>query len=101
MPAIVAEALTKTYRYHRKAPGLRGSLASLVRRESLQTRAVDGSRSPSSRARSWASWDQTAPARPPPSRCCAACSIPAAGRPPCWATPHGRRERAYLRRMAW
>ncbi len=42
MPAISAVDLAKTYRYHRKEPGLRGSLKGLVRRETLVTRAVDG-----------------------------------------------------------
>ena len=42
MSAIVAVELAKTYRYHRKEPGLRGSLKSLIRRETLETRAVDG-----------------------------------------------------------
>ncbi len=42
MAAIVATDLSKTYRFHRKAPGLRGSIASLFRRETLETRAVDG-----------------------------------------------------------
>lgn len=41
MTAIIAEHLTKTYRSHRKAPGLRGSLASLLRRETIETSAVD------------------------------------------------------------
>ena len=42
MPAISVVDLAKTYRYHRKEPGLRGSLVSLVRRQTLETRAVDG-----------------------------------------------------------
>ena len=42
MAAIEVANLTKTYRFHRKEPGLLGSLKSLVRRESLETRAVDG-----------------------------------------------------------
>ena len=42
MAAITVVDLAKTYRYHRKEPGLRGSLISLVRRQSLETRAVDG-----------------------------------------------------------
>ena len=42
MPAIAAIDLVKTYRYHRKEPGLRGSLHALFRREMLETRAVDG-----------------------------------------------------------
>jgi viologen exporter family transport system ATP-binding protein len=42
MPAIHVVDLVKTYRFHRKQPGLRGSLKSLVRREMLETRAVDG-----------------------------------------------------------
>ena len=41
-PAIAVTHLAKTYRYHRKEPGLRGSLASLLRRKTLETRAVDG-----------------------------------------------------------
>jgi ABC-2 type transport system ATP-binding protein len=40
MPAITVENLSKTYRYHRKAPGLRGSLAGLLRRQTLETQAV-------------------------------------------------------------
>src|SRR5436305_9443751 len=40
MDVIEAEGLTKTFRYHRKAPGLRGSLASLFRRERLEKSAV-------------------------------------------------------------
>lgn len=39
---ITATRLAKTYRYHRKEPGLRGSLKSLLRRETLETCAVDG-----------------------------------------------------------
>ncbi|MBI3973032.1 MAG: ATP-binding cassette domain-containing protein [Chloroflexi bacterium] len=42
MAAIDVAGLSKTYTFHRKAPGLRGSLQSLFRRETLQTRAVDG-----------------------------------------------------------
>ena len=42
MPAIEVVDLAKTYRYHKKEPGLLGSLSSLVRRESLEKRAVDG-----------------------------------------------------------
>src|SRR5438094_10518890 len=41
MAAIAVANLTKTYRFHRKEPGLFGSLKSLVRRRSLETRAVD------------------------------------------------------------
>jgi ABC-2 type transport system ATP-binding protein len=40
MAAIIVADLSKTYRYHRKEPGLRGSLASLVRRQMLETQAV-------------------------------------------------------------
>src|SRR6266545_415600 len=40
MPAITVDNLSKTYRYHRKAPGLRGSIAGLLRRQMLETRAV-------------------------------------------------------------
>jgi ABC-2 type transport system ATP-binding protein len=40
MPAISVTNLSKTYRYHRKAPGLRGSLAGLLRRQTLETHAV-------------------------------------------------------------
>src|SRR5690349_16264516 len=40
-PAIQAAALSKTYTYHQKAPGLRGSLQSLIRRRTLQRTAVD------------------------------------------------------------
>src|SRR4029079_3973475 len=40
MPAISVANLSKTYRYHRKAPGLRGSLAGLLRRRRLETHAV-------------------------------------------------------------
>src|SRR4051794_28804426 len=40
MDAIQAESLTKTFRYHRKTPGLRGSIASLFRRERLEKTAV-------------------------------------------------------------
>ncbi len=42
MPAIVVTDLQKTYRFHRKEPGLLGSLKSFVRRQTLETRAVDG-----------------------------------------------------------
>lgn len=41
MPAITVEHLLKTYRFHRKAPGLRGSVASLFKRTMLETQAVD------------------------------------------------------------
>lgn len=41
MPAISVARLSKTYRYHRKEPGLRGSVAGLFRRRTLETRAVD------------------------------------------------------------
>ncbi len=40
--AVAVVDLTKTYRYHRKEPGVRGSLRSLVRRRMLETRAVEG-----------------------------------------------------------
>ena len=42
MAAIEVADLSKTYTYHHKAPGLRGSLESLVRRRTLEKRAVDG-----------------------------------------------------------
>ena len=42
MLAVEADALSRTYRVHRKAPGLRGSLAALFRRQTVETRAVDG-----------------------------------------------------------
>ena len=42
MAAIEVVNLAKTYRYHRKEPGLRGSVASLFRRAALETRAVAG-----------------------------------------------------------
>ncbi len=42
MAVITAVDLVKTYRYHRKEPGLRGSIKSLFRRQMLETRAVDG-----------------------------------------------------------
>ena len=42
MAAIQVVDLAKTYRYHRKAPGLIGSIKSLFRREMLEKEAVDG-----------------------------------------------------------
>jgi ABC-2 type transport system ATP-binding protein len=42
MAAIVVDELAKTYRYHRKEPGLLGSVKSLVHRQTLQTHAVAG-----------------------------------------------------------
>jgi len=39
---IAVTNLVKTYTYHHKEPGLRGSLRSLVRRRTLEKRAVDG-----------------------------------------------------------
>jgi ABC-2 type transport system ATP-binding protein len=42
VPVIDATDLARTYRYHRKEPGLAGSLRSLLRRQTLETRAVDG-----------------------------------------------------------
>ena len=42
VPAIAVTDLIKTYRFHQKEPGLRGSLLSLVRRRTLENRAVDG-----------------------------------------------------------
>ena len=42
MTAITVVDLAKTYRYHRKEPGLRGSLKSFLRRQTLETHAVDG-----------------------------------------------------------
>ena len=41
-PAISVEGLEKTYTFHQKEPGLRGSLASLFRRRTQERRAVDG-----------------------------------------------------------
>jgi ABC-2 type transport system ATP-binding protein len=41
MSAIVAHHLTKTYRTYRRDAGLRGALAGLLRRETIETRAVD------------------------------------------------------------
>jgi ABC-2 type transport system ATP-binding protein len=40
--AIEVRGLTKTYRYHRKEPGLRGSVRALFRRRVRETRAVEG-----------------------------------------------------------
>jgi len=40
--AISVAGLTKIYRYHRKEPGVRGSLRGLVRRRMRETRAVEG-----------------------------------------------------------
>ena len=42
MAAIVVDELAKTYRYHRKEPGLLGSVKSLVHRQTLETQAVRG-----------------------------------------------------------
>jgi ABC-2 type transport system ATP-binding protein len=39
--AVDVRGLSKTYRYHRKEPGFRGSLRALVRRQTLETRAVE------------------------------------------------------------
>jgi ABC-2 type transport system ATP-binding protein len=39
--AIEVSGLVKTYEYHHKEPGLRGSLSSLFRRRTLERRAVD------------------------------------------------------------
>jgi ABC-2 type transport system ATP-binding protein len=39
--AVSVSGLSKTYRYHRKEPGLRGSLGALFRRRTLETRAVE------------------------------------------------------------
>ncbi|OGG46384.1 MAG: ABC transporter [Candidatus Handelsmanbacteria bacterium RIFCSPLOWO2_12_FULL_64_10] len=41
-PAISVRHLSKTYRVHKKDPGLWGSLKSFVRRETFDVRAVDG-----------------------------------------------------------
>src|SRR3712207_656441 len=41
MSAITVVELSKTYRYHHKEPGLLGSIKSLVRRQTLEKRAVD------------------------------------------------------------
>jgi ABC-2 type transport system ATP-binding protein len=41
MAAISVTNLSKSYRYHRKEPGLRGSIVGLIRRQTLETRAVD------------------------------------------------------------
>lgn len=41
MAAIEVAALSKTYAYHHKAPGLRGSLRAVFKRETLAKRAVD------------------------------------------------------------
>jgi len=42
VPAVAVANLAKTYRYHQKAPGLRGSLGSLLRRRTLEKAAVAG-----------------------------------------------------------
>jgi len=42
MTAITVADLAKTYTYYHKEPGLRGSLKNLLRRQTLETRAVDG-----------------------------------------------------------
>ena len=42
MAAIAVVDLAKTYRFHRKEPGLLGSVKSLLRRQTLETHAVDG-----------------------------------------------------------
>ena len=42
MDVIAVEDLSKTYSYHRKEPGLWGSVKGLVRRQTLQTQAVAG-----------------------------------------------------------
>src|SRR2546423_2331073 len=42
MPAILIDNLSKIYHVHHKEPGLRGSLGSLIRRQTLSKRAVDG-----------------------------------------------------------
>ncbi len=41
-PAVDVVDLVKTYEYHHKEPGLRGSLSNLFRRRTLERRAVDG-----------------------------------------------------------
>ena len=42
MPAIEARGLVKSFRYHEKAPGLRGSIEALFKREWQEKVAVDG-----------------------------------------------------------
>ena len=42
MDVIAVDDLSKTYSYHRKEPGLWGSVKGLVRRQTLQTQAVAG-----------------------------------------------------------
>jgi len=42
MAAVTVVDLAKTYTYYHKEPGLRGSLRNLLRRQTLETRAVDG-----------------------------------------------------------
>jgi ABC-2 type transport system ATP-binding protein len=41
-PAVDVVDLVKTYEYHHKEPGLRGSLSNIFRRRTLERRAVDG-----------------------------------------------------------
>jgi len=41
-PAVDVHGLVKTYTYHQKPPGLLGSLTSLIHRQTLERRAVDG-----------------------------------------------------------
>jgi ABC-2 type transport system ATP-binding protein len=41
MPAVEVHRLSKTFRFHHKEPGLRGSLRSLFHRETLERLAVD------------------------------------------------------------
>jgi len=41
MPAVEVDRLSKTFRFHHKEPGLRGSLRSLYHRETLERIAVD------------------------------------------------------------
>ena len=67
-PDVSVRDLVKHYVVPERAGGLRASLRSVVRRRHRLVRAVDGISFEVTAARSSASWDPTAPAKPPRSR---------------------------------
>ena len=98
--AIDVRGLTKTYRYHRKEPGVRGSLRGLFRRQSLETRAVEDVSFAIERGEVVGFLGPNGAGKTTTLKMLCGLLYPSAGGATVLGHTPSRRERAYLRRIA-
>ena len=100
MDAVVAEGLTKVYRFHRKPPGLTGALRALVHREWRETRAVDGLSFRIAPGEMVGFLGPNGAGKTTTLKCCCGLLYPTAGRVTVLGHTPARRAPAYLRQIA-